>query len=67
MEAGDGNKRCGWIRDDVQYIRKRVDEIAERQIATTATVKQHGKQIAWLFRIIGALIVLLVAARVGLR
>jgi tetrahydromethanopterin S-methyltransferase subunit G len=63
----DGNGRFDWLKEDMAYIRRRVDEVVKMQAAQCATQRGHGKQIAWLYGIVAAVIVLLVASFVGAR
>ena len=67
MVVSDGNTRFDWLKKDIDYIKRKLDELAGCHAATSATVRSHGAAIKWLYGIVASLIMLLVVYAAGLR
>jgi tetrahydromethanopterin S-methyltransferase subunit G len=56
-----------WLKDRLDYIVERLDELVGDYTDTRATVRGHGAALKWLFGIVASAILFLVAIVLGVR
>ena len=61
MVADDGNGRFEWLKTDMNYIKKRVDQIANNQSAPAATVRNQGHALRFIGTIIVGIVLAVIA------
>ena len=61
----NSNGRIDWLKDDIDYIKEKLDELANTHAAVCATVRNHGFALKFLFGIVGSLVAILIAVAVG--
>ncbi len=65
--SDDGNGRFDWLKDDLNYIKGKLDQLSSSYSCTAATVRSHSAAIKWLYGLVAAVFVVVVALAIGVR